>query len=137
MNEERELANGFEDALRHIRAIAGTEAAKGRLFERLMKRYFSEDPLYRDRFANVWLWGEWAAERPDFDGTDTGIDLVAEERDGGHCAIQCKCYAPGTRIDKRTSTPSSRSRPGQHSPRGSWSTPATSGAATRRRPSAG
>ena len=95
------MANGFENALHHIRAIAGTEAAKGRLFERLMKRYFSEDPLYRDRFANVWLWGEWAAERPDFDGSDTGIDLVAEERDGGYCAIQCKCYAPGTRIDKK------------------------------------
>ena len=95
------MANGFEEALHHIRAIAGTEAAKGRLFERLMKRYFSEDPLYRDRFANVRLWGEWAAERPDFDGGDTGIDLVAEEHDGGHCAIQCKCYASGTRIDKK------------------------------------
>ena len=67
--------NGFENALHHIRAIAGTEAAKGRLFERLLKRYFSEDPLYRDRFANVRLWGEWAAEQPDFDGPDTGIDL--------------------------------------------------------------
>ena len=38
--------------------------------------------------------------RPGFDGTDTGIDLVAEERDGGFCAIQCKCYAPDTRISK-------------------------------------
>ncbi len=31
---------------------------------------------------------------------DTGIDLVAEERGGGYCAIQCKCYAPDTRISK-------------------------------------
>jgi len=46
------------------------------------------------------LWTEWAATRQDFDGADTGIDLVAEERNGGHCAIQCKCYAPGTRISK-------------------------------------
>ena len=29
-----------------------------------------------------------------------GIDLVAEERGGGYCAIQCKCYAPDTRISK-------------------------------------
>ena len=30
-----------------------------------------------------------------------GIDLVAEEReDAGYCAIQCKCYAPDTRISK-------------------------------------
>ena len=40
------------------------------------------------------------ARRPDFDGADIGIDLVAEERDGGYCAIQCKCYAPGTRVAK-------------------------------------
>ena len=97
---ELQVANGFEEALHHIRCTARTEAAKGRLFERLMKRYFSEDPLYRDRFANVWLWGEWAAGRSDLGATDTGIDLVAEESDGGHCAIQCKCYAAETRIAK-------------------------------------
>ena len=38
--------------------------------------------------------------RPDFEGGDTGIDLVAAEREGGYCAIQCKCYAPGTRMSK-------------------------------------
>ena len=94
------MSDGFHQVLHHIRSIAGTEAEKGRLFERLMKAYFEKDPLYRDRFPRVQLWTEWAATRPEFDGADTGIDLVAEERDGGHCAIQCKCYAPGTRISK-------------------------------------
>ena len=94
------MTDGFQRVLDHIRAIADTEAEKGRLFERLMKTYFQQDPLYRERFAEVRLWSEWAATRPDFDGTDTGIDLVAEEREGGVCAIQCKCYAPGTRISK-------------------------------------
>ena len=94
------MIDGFQRVLDHIRSIAGTEAEKGRLFERLMKTYFEQDPVYRDRFANVWLWSEWAAGRPDFDGADTGIDLVAEERGGGFCAIQCKCYAPGTRLAK-------------------------------------
>ena len=28
------------------------------------------------------------------------VDLVAEERGGGFCAIQCKCYALGTQIAK-------------------------------------
>ena len=109
--------NGFQRALDHIRSVSETEAQKGRLFERLMKAYFGEDPLYQERFSRVWLWKEWvphfneaearrAAENPEsgpphrFDLTDTGIDLVAEERDGGWCAIQCKCYAPGTRIAK-------------------------------------
>ena len=35
-----------------------------------------------------------------FDGVDIGIDLVAQEDDGGYCAIQCKCYAENTRIAK-------------------------------------
>ena len=95
------MSNGFQRVLDHIRSIAGSEAEKGRLFERLMKTYFTLDPIYRDRFTNVWLWPEWAATRPDFDGADIGIDLVAEEREGaGYCAIQCKCYAPDTRISK-------------------------------------
>ena len=95
------MNDGFQRTLDHIRAIAESEAHKGRLFERLMKTYFTKDPIYRERFSAVWLWSEWASERPDFDGTDTGVDLVAEERDGrGYCAIQCKCYAPGTRISK-------------------------------------
>ena len=94
------MSNGFQQVLDHIRSIADSEFDKGRLFERLMKTYFTQDPLYRDRFSEVWLWSEWAALRPHFDGKDTGIDLVAEESTGGYCAIQCKCYAPGTRISK-------------------------------------
>ena len=48
-----------------------------------MKRFYALDPVYRDRFSGVWLWSEWAAMRPGFDATDTGIDLVAEELEGG------------------------------------------------------
>ena len=94
------MTDGFQRTLDHIRSIADSEADKGRLFERLMKTYFIKDPLYKERFSEVWLWSEWADLRPDFEGTDTGIDLVAEERQGGYCAIQCKCYAPGTQISK-------------------------------------
>ena len=94
------MSAGFQRALDHIRSIAGSEFEKGHLFERLMKAYLIQDPLYRDRFADVWLWAEWAERQPVFAGGDTGIDLVAVERAGGYCAIQCKCYAPGTRISK-------------------------------------
>ena len=81
------MSNGFQRVLSHIRSIAGTEAEKGRLFERLMKAYFRQDPLYGDRFSDVWLWSEWQQRRPEF-GPDIGIDLVAEERDGGYRADQ-------------------------------------------------
>lgn len=71
------MNDGFQRVLDHIRSTAETEFAKGKLFERLMKTYFREDPLYSDRFSKVWLWSEWAATRPDFDANDIGIDLVA------------------------------------------------------------
>ena len=94
------MSEGFERTLDHLRSLSDSEAQKGRLFERLMKKFFAADPIYKERFADVWLWSEWAERRSDFDGTDIGIDLVAEERDGGYCAIQCKFYSETTRISK-------------------------------------
>ena len=64
-----------------------------------MKTYFVQDPLYRDRFSDVWLWSEcapWRHGRPISRAAIRRIDLVAAERGGGYCAIQRKCYAPGT-----------------------------------------
>ena len=95
------MSNGFQQTLDQIRSIALSESEKGRLFERLIKTFFQKDPLYRERFSQVWLWPEWALVKRGFDASDIGIDLVAEEREGGYCAIQCKCYAPGTRISKK------------------------------------
>ena len=94
------MSYGFQQTLDQIRADASSARTSGTLFERLMQAYFRQDPLYADRFSNVWLWPQWAAERPEFAGQDTGVDLVAEERRGGYCAVQCKFHAPGTRISK-------------------------------------
>jgi len=95
------MSSGFERTLAQIRAQSRSEAEKGRRIERLMKTVFLEDPVYRHRFARVFLWREWAKRRGDFDGTDLGIDLVAEEKDGGVIAVQTKCYGPKSRIYKR------------------------------------
>ncbi len=91
---------GFHETLEQLRAQATTSTEQGQLFERLMKRFFQLDPVYRDRFSNVWLWSEWAKDRPGFTAQDIGIDLVAEERGGGVCAIQCKFHGPNTKIQK-------------------------------------
>ena len=96
----KETDNGFYNALNYIRENTQTEYGKGALFERLIRIYLLEDPFYKKRFSEVYLWSEWAELRPEFDGVDIGIDLVAQERDGGYCAIQCKCYAENTRIAK-------------------------------------
>ncbi len=92
--------NGFYSTLDYIRENANTQYGKGRLFERLIRAYLLEDPFYQKRFSEVYLWAEWTERRPEFDGVDIGIDLVAAERNGGYCAIQCKCYAENTRISK-------------------------------------
>jgi predicted helicase len=71
---------------------------KGDKFERLMVEYFKADPIYSDKFSDVWLWIEWPGRgsKP-----DTGIDIVAAERDtGGFCAIQCKFYAKTHELQK-------------------------------------
>ena len=99
-NESEEADNGFYGALNYIRENADTEYGKGRYFERLIRAYLLEDPFYKKRFSEVYLWSEWGQLRPEFDGKDMGIDLVAKERDGGYCAIQCKCYAEDKRISK-------------------------------------
>ena len=71
---------------------AATDARdKGDKFERLMAAYLRTEPLYHDQFSEVWLWSDWPGRegRP-----DTGIDIVAQERTGGMCAVQCKFYDP-------------------------------------------
>ena len=91
---------GFQSVLDYIRERATSEYRKGELFERLMLTYLTEDPDYKEQFSEVYLYKQWAAQRTDFDANDIGIDLVAKERHGGYCAIQCKCYAEDTRISK-------------------------------------
>lgn len=84
--------------LEQIRQNSRTERKKGKRFEILMKAFFKTDPTWVDRFEDVWLWSEWP--EPSFSGQDTGIDLVAKERDGGLCAIQCKFFDPSHTIQK-------------------------------------
>ncbi len=71
--------------------VATDARDKGDKFERLVAAYLRTEPLYLDQFSEVWLWSDWPGRegRP-----DTGIDIVAQERTGGVCAIQCKFYDP-------------------------------------------
>ena len=100
-SESSQTNPGFQSVLNYIREKAQSEYRKGELFERLMQTYFTEDPDYKEQFSEVYLYKQWAAQRTDYDANDIGIDLVAKERNGGYCAIQCKCYAENTRISKR------------------------------------
>ncbi len=85
------------DMLDRFRQMSTVNRHRGTWFEELMVTYLRSDPIYADRFSDVWMWMDW----PDRDGPDTGIDLVAREREtGGYCAIQCKFYEPAHRLSK-------------------------------------
>ena len=96
MTTFRQLLDLFEES-------AKTRAAKGRRFEIFCESYFRIDPLWAERFDQVWSWMDW----PGRDGrTDTGTDLVAQEAGTGHLvAIQCKFYSPNATLSwKNVST---------------------------------
>lgn len=69
---------------------APSNSERGTKFEKLMVRYFELDPMLAQQYEAVWRWIDW----PDRKGKpDTGIDLIARERDTGeYTAIQCKFY---------------------------------------------
>jgi predicted helicase len=86
--------NEVIDAMR----TAPTNVDRGTLFEQLMVRYFQLDPVLAQQYDEVCRWIDW----PGRDGKpDTGIDLVARERDTGeYTAVQCKFYEPTTTLSK-------------------------------------
>ena len=88
----------FKEILHKFRTESFTEREKGTKFERLMRSWLLTDPRYNE-LESVWLWEDFPG-RNDFGGTDTGIDLVAKTELGDYWAIQCKCYAENTIIDK-------------------------------------
>lgn len=75
-----------------------SNSERGTKFEKLMVRYFQLDPMLSQQYDEVCRWIDW----PDRVGkADTGIDLVARERDtGAYTAIQCKFYEPTTTLAK-------------------------------------
>ena len=59
-----------------LRRLSDSSFTRGKLFERVMIKYFLQAPLYREKLKNVQLWEDWAHEHG-IDGRDVGIDLVA------------------------------------------------------------
>ncbi len=77
---------------------ADNQRDKGTAFERLVQAFLRTDPVFAERFDEVWMWSQWPGRRG---RPDRGIDLVARRRDGsGMCAVQCKFYDPKHRVTK-------------------------------------
>ena len=69
---------------------------KGTQFEHICKWFLENDPRY-GHLTQVWMWNDW----PGNWGSDAGIDLVAQDRDGLLWAIQAKAYDEKYWIKKR------------------------------------
>jgi predicted helicase len=92
------VATSIHDILRELQLSSTDERDKGDKFERLVAAYLRTDVSWSDRFSNVWLWRDWPGRKGK---PDTGIDLVAEEREtGGVTAIQCKFYDSSHTLQK-------------------------------------
>ena len=91
-------ASALDNILAQFRDAARNNRELGDQFERLIVAFLRADPIYADRFSDVWLFNDW----PDKGNTgDIGIDIVARERATGEfCAIQCKFYLPEHNIAK-------------------------------------
>lgn len=92
------MATTIYNILDQLKRDVWSQREVGNRFERLIKAYLLTDPLYQDKYSDVWLWSEW----PDNNKRqDTGIDLVAKDRiTGEYTAIQCKFYDPAYSLQK-------------------------------------
>ena len=91
-------ASSFRDLLRILDKQAENTVQKGSAFERLVKAFLEQDKAQSKQFDKVWLWSEWPGNQ---NRHDTGIDLVARERDSGNLvAIQCKFFSPDATISR-------------------------------------
>ena len=94
-----ETMTTVHDVLRMIRETSVTNHERGSRFEKLMRSYLGIDPTWAEQFSRVWLWADWPGAAAN--KQDTGIDLVAQDREtGGFCAIQCKFYEPDHTVSK-------------------------------------
>ena len=79
-----------------LSSLSPDPLTRGKQFERLVKWWLKQDPIWSRKIKNVWLWDEW----PDYPGRDIGIDLVAEMTDGTLSAVQAKCFDENRDIPK-------------------------------------
>lgn len=87
----------FDGLIHQLRDTARNTREQGDRLERLTKLFLTQDSIQSRLYKDVYLWNEW-------DGRegygDIGIDLVAENVDGGVTAIQCKFYDEQSTIAK-------------------------------------
>lgn len=94
------MASPLRSLLAQFRSSAQSEREKGNYFERLAVAFIKNDPGMTQEYEDAWLFSDWAAANG-LNAKDTGIDAVAKIRgESTYCAIQCKFYREGYRVQK-------------------------------------
>ena len=79
------------------RSLSEDSNKRGEFFEKVFIPWFLKtDPVWSTKVSQVWLWDDY----PQRWGKDCGIDLVYEDAEGKHWAIQSKCISPDREISK-------------------------------------
>lgn len=95
------MSTPLRQLLAQFRDSSRTEREKGTYFERLAVAFLKNDSGMQQEYEDAWLFSDWARAHR-LSATDIGIDAVAKIRgEDGFCAVQCKFYAEGYRIQKK------------------------------------
>ena len=71
---------------------------RGDQFEKKFVPWFLQtDPEWKSQIDKLWLWDDY----PHRWGKDCGIDLVFQDKNGKHWAVQSKCFHPDNWIPKK------------------------------------
>ena len=94
----------IKTVLNNLRAAYTNERDLGTAFEKLTLNFLKTDNIYKTLYKNVWMFKDFVISHPEYGlkENDTGVDLVAEFREGDErfCAIQCKVYEEGHKLVK-------------------------------------
>lgn len=100
LNIEANSLKSFVDLINEMDSPDRQQRDRGTMFELLSRTYFKNEPLYERLFDEVWTLSE-VPEEYGIPKKDTGVDLVAKERETGSLvAIQCKYHAVDNAVKK-------------------------------------
>lgn len=95
------MSTPLRQLLTQFRNSSRSEREKGTYFERLAVAFLKNDSGMQQEYEEAWLFSDWA-KAYGLSASDIGIDAVAKIRgEDGFCAVQCKFYAEGYRIQKK------------------------------------
>lgn len=81
----------FDQLVRQINDNLDKQRDRGTAFEKIVVAYLKNEPIYKQKFKNVWMLNEVPAKYG-ISKRDTGVDIVAEDYADNLTAVQAKYY---------------------------------------------